>query len=528
MGSLFAEKMKDQKDKIVNNSQEEFLSRRLEVQDWGTLDYGEALLRQKTLVEERIRDSSPDRLILVEHPPVVTIGRSGKPDDLLVSEEILLQRGATIEMADRGGKATYHGPGQIVVYPIIGLEEKDIDIYLRKLHDAVVRVLEIYGLSPSLQEGKPGIWVGTAKIASVGIALRRWVTYHGIALNVNTDLQAFNLIVPCGHRGGEVTSMRKELGFTLDMEAVKKQLIKAFSMEFDYSRVFGFERNSFRHPAWLIRTAVNPSLIEQMEKRLSEWNLTTVCQNALCPNLGECFSKGTATFMILGSICTRGCRFCAVDSGVPEKVDPAEPERVAQAVKSLGLKYAVITSVTRDDLPDGGSGHFVRTVENIRYLCPSVRVEVLIPDFNGSLHPMKEICDVRPDMLNHNVETVRRLYPFVRPGARYTRSLQILNYAAERGLPVKTGLMLGLGETDGEIHETLADLRESGCDYLTMGQYLAPTDGHFPVVRYVTPEEFKEYAAMARSIGFKGVASGSFVRSSYRAEEMFKTGCSIS
>jgi lipoic acid synthetase len=516
------------KDQIVNNSQEKFLSRRLEVQDWDTLDYGEALLRQKSLVEERISDSSPDRLILVEHPPVVTIGRSGKPDDLLVSEEILLQRGVALKLVDRGGKATFHGPGQIVVYPIIGLEEKDINIYLQRLHDAVVRVLKIYGLSPSLRGGKPGIWIGSAKIASVGIALRRWVTYHGIALNVNTDLQAFNLIVPCGHPGGEVTSMKKELGFTLDTKVVKEQLIKAFSIEFDYSSVIGFERNSFRRPEWLIRTAVNPSLIEQMEEKLSGWNLTTVCQNALCPNLGECFSKGTATFMILGSICTRGCRFCAVDSGVPEKVDPAEPDRVARAVRSLGIKYAVITSVTRDDLPDGGSGHFVRTLETIRDLCPDVKVEVLIPDFNGSLQSMKDICDARPDMLNHNVETVRRLYPFVRPGARYTRSLRILKYAAERGLPVKTGLMLGLGETDGEIQETLADLREAGCDYLTLGQYLAPTDTHFPVVRYVTPGEFKEYAAMANSIGIKGVASGSFVRSSYRAEEMLETKCAIS
>lgn len=516
------------KDQIVNNSQEEPLLRKLEVQDWGMLDYGEALLRQKNLVEERISDSSRDRLILVEHPPVVTIGRSGKLDDLLVSEEILSQRGVALKLVDRGGKATFHGPGQIVAYPVIRLEDKDIHIYIRKLHDAVARVLEIYGLSPSLREGNPGIWMGSAKIASVGIAMRRWVAYHGVALNVNTDLQAFNLIVPCGHPGGTATSMEKELGFTLDTEVVKEQLVKAFTREFSYSRVSGFERNSFRHPEWLIRTAVNPSLIEQMEERLSEWKLATVCQNAVCPNLGECFTEGTATFMILGSICTRGCRFCAVDRGNPEKVDPAEPERVALAVRSLGIRYAVITSVTRDDLPDGGSGHFVRAIEEIRGLCPNVKVEVLIPDFNGSLQSMKDICDAAPDMLNHNVETVRRLYPFVRKGARYSRSLRILKYAAERGLPVKTGLMLGLGETDGEVRETLADLREAGCDYLTLGQYLAPTDTHFPVVRYITPGEFKGYAAMARSIGFKGVASGSFVRSSYRAEEMLETGCAIS
>jgi lipoic acid synthetase len=226
--------------------------------------------------------------------------------------------------------------------------------------------------------------------------------------------------------------------------------------------------------------------------------------------------------MILGTRCTRACRFCAVDKGRPAAVDPDEPERIGRTAQLLGLKYVVITSVTRDDLPDGGAQQFVDAVTIVREMCREAAVEVLIPDFKGSVTALQKICDARPDMLNHNIETVPRLYPFVRPGAHYPRSLGILEYAARQRLPVKSGLMLGLGETENEVMQTLFDLKRAGCRYLTLGQYLSPTTDHVPVARYITPEEFNQWAETARRMGFSGVAAGPLVRSSYHADEMFQ------
>jgi lipoic acid synthetase len=257
-----------------------------------------------------------------------------------------------------------------------------------------------------------------------------------------------------------------------------------------------------------------------MRVLLNGLKLGTVCESADCPNIGECFRRGTATFMILGDKCTRKCRFCAVHKGMPGPVDSCEPERVAEAVKILKLKHAVITSVTRDDLPDGGAGQFVSTIDAIRRICPGVTIEVLVPDFAGSLPALREICDARPEVFGHNVETVERLYPAVRPQAQYRRSLQILEYAACRDLIVKSGIMLGLGETEGEVRETISDLGRSGCSSLTLGQYLAPSKDHLPVARYISPLEFRIWAETARSAGFRQVAAGPLVRSSYHAEEM--------
>jgi lipoic acid synthetase len=225
--------------------------------------------------------------------------------------------------------------------------------------------------------------------------------------------------------------------------------------------------------------------------------------------------------MILGTRCTRNCRFCAVDRGTPQIVDPDEAERIARAAESLRLNYVVITSVTRDDLVDGGAAQFGRTIAHVRKRCKQAIVEVLIPDFRGAIPALQNVCEARPDVLNHNVETVARLYPEVRPGAHYRRSLGILEYAAQQRVPVKSGLMLGLGESPNEITQTLTDLKRAGCRYLTLGQYLAPSKQHHPVTRFVPPEEFDEWAACARRMGFKGVAAGPLVRSSYRADEMF-------
>jgi len=226
--------------------------------------------------------------------------------------------------------------------------------------------------------------------------------------------------------------------------------------------------------------------------------------------------------MLLGTVCTRRCRFCAVDKGTPEPPDPGEPERVAQATKAMGLEYVVVTSVTRDDLPDGGADHFARTIQCIREHCPEAKVEVLVPDFEGSEASLRTVCDARPDVFNHNVETVPRLYEKVRPQADYRRSLEVLANAAKSGIPTKSGLMLGLGETSREIWETLNDLRRADCAYLTLGQYLAPSAEHVPVQRYVPPEEFERWGETARAMGFSEVASGPLVRSSYRAEELFE------
>ena len=493
----------------------------LEILDWGRLGYNAAFQRQLALVEERINGSAPDRLVLVEHPPVITLGRSGSQKDLCISEAALHQRGVEFYAVDRGGQATFHGPGQLVAYPIIKLTEKDLHRYLQTLLEVVAAVLRTYGLKPAFKQGRPGVWVDSGKIASVGIAVKKWVTYHGVALNVTTDLEGFNWIVPCGNRDELITSLHALLGQSIELAEVKKIFIKEFRKSFGYTAKPGNSQRTDKHPDWLIRPAPNLAAIHQMEGLLDQLQLGTVCQRAQCPNLGECFNRGTATFMILGSRCTRTCRFCAVEKGKSQEVDPGEPERIARAAELLNLNYVVITSVTRDDLVDGGAEQFSRTIDHVRKRCRQAKIEVLIPDFRGSIHALQKVCNAHPDVLNHNVETVPRLYPVARPGAHYRLSLGILEYAAQQRVLVKSGLMLGLGETKNELKETLIDLKRAGCRYLSLGQYLAPSQHHLPVARFVPPEEFKQWAALARQIGFTEVAAGPLVRSSYKADEMF-------
>jgi len=278
------------------------------------------------------------------------------------------------------------------------------------------------------------------------------------------------------------------------------------------------------HPEWLKRPAPAADVIEDMERMLGRLRLATVCQSAYCPNIGECFNRGTATFMILGDQCTRNCRFCAVEHAVPGPIDLDEPAHVAQAVHQLNLNHVVVTSVTRDDLTNGGAVQFVKTIEAIRKRCPEATVEILVPDFQGDITALNMVCDARPDVFNHNVETVPRLYPDIRPQALYHRSLSVLEYAANKGLNAKSGLMLGLGETSTELRSVFLDLVQVGCEYLTLGQYLSPSKDHAPVVRYVPPEEFDQLAQTARKKGFKEVFAGPFVRSSYRAGELYHLG----
>jgi lipoic acid synthetase len=250
--------------------------------------------------------------------------------------------------------------------------------------------------------------------------------------------------------------------------------------------------------------------------------LHTICGSARCPNVGACWAERTATFLILGNVCTRACGFCAVAKGRPEPPDPGEPEAVAAAVAELGLRYAVVTSVTRDDLPDGGAAHFVRTIRAVRARSPETRVELLIPDFGGDEAALDAVLDERPNVLNHNLETVERLYPLVRrPAEAYRRSLRVLARAAERGALVKSGLMLGLGETRKEIRRALIDLKAGGCGLLTIGQYLKPGPDHAPVARYWTPEEFATLRDEALALGFLDAAAGPLVRSSFDAGRLF-------
>ncbi|MDZ7373057.1 MAG: lipoyl synthase [candidate division KSB1 bacterium] len=274
-----------------------------------------------------------------------------------------------------------------------------------------------------------------------------------------------------------------------------------------------------RRPPWLKTRIPTGGEFVRVRELVERHGLHTVCQSARCPNIGHCWSRRTATFMILGNVCTRSCRFCAVAKGIPQPVDLAEPRRVAEAVQKLGLRYAVITSVTRDDLPDGGASLFAQTIREIRKRVPDCRVEVLIPDFRGSRDALELVLEARPDVLNHNLETVPSLYSLVRPQADYRRSLQVLAWAHQAGVVTKSGLMLGLGETQEEVRQVLWDLRDAGCTILTLGQYLQPSAQHLPVLRFVPPEEFSLWRQWGLSIGFRHVEAGPLVRSSFHAEE---------
>lgn len=282
-------------------------------------------------------------------------------------------------------------------------------------------------------------------------------------------------------------------------------------------------KTHLRKPDWLkVKFPAGPNYT-RIDRYHRQQGLNSVCRSAACPNQGECWSKGTATFMILGSQCSRHCRFCNVASDQPLPPDPLEPHKVANAIAELQLKHAVLTSVTRDDLPDGGADQFVALVEQIKQLAPDCRIELLIPDLQGDWQALAKIIAAGPTIIGHNIETVPRLYPAVRPEAQYQRSLALLTQVHQRSsaIIVKSGLMLGMGETQTEIEQVMRDLREHGCQILTLGQYLAPSSDHYPVQRYVPPVEFTQLAEFGKELGFEHVESGPLVRSSYHAEEQF-------
>ena len=274
-----------------------------------------------------------------------------------------------------------------------------------------------------------------------------------------------------------------------------------------------------RRPEWLKVKLPSGENFAYLKELVSRKKLNTVCEDARCPNMAECWHRKTATFMILGEVCTRSCGFCSVKLGKPEAIDYDEPRRVAESVKELGLKHAVITSVDRDDQKLGGADIFAITINKIRELSPNCKVEVLIPDFKGSREALDIVINAKPDILNHNIETVPRLYHFVRPQAEYQRTLELLKRGKQAGLNTKSGFMVGLGETDEEIYELMKDLYSANCDIITIGQYLRPTKTHLPVQRYVHPDVFREYKTAGLELGFKHVESGPLVRSSYHADE---------
>lgn len=488
----------------------------------GRVSYRHALSLMQRLVQARRRGQIGDTLLLVEHPPVLTLGRGGGGEDVVVPPARLQQLGIELVQTERGGRITYHGPGQLVAYPIVRAPDNDLHGHVWRLEQVAIEVLAQWGIRAERVERYPGVWIGANKIAAIGVAAQDGVTSHGLALNVDPNLAHFQLITPCGIAGRGVTSMAAILGKPAPLaDVLQRSFIEAFS------RVFQRRVEPRRQPGpWLVAPAAQEqtAAVEQM---VTDLRLVTVCQEAACPNIGECWAQGTATFMLLGDRCTRHCRFCNVAPGRPLPPVSTEPEQVAEAAARLGLQHVVLTSVARDDLPDGGAHYFAQAIRAVRNRLPGATVEVLIPDFNGSLAALEIVAEARPDVFNHNIETVERLSARVRAKATYRRSLAVLSWARQRGLAVKSGLMVGLGETCGEVIEAMRDLRRSGCDLLTIGQYLQPTPHQIDVAEYIHPEVFAWYQEVAASLGFRVTASAPLVRSSYHAAEVWMERSSV-
>ncbi len=521
--------------------------------DLGRRDYASTLALQRQLLAEVQADPTRAHLLLVEHEPVITLGRRTKAQHVLATDDALAACGIAKLEVSRGGDVTYHGPGQLVCYPIIAMKAtgRSLHDYVHALEYAIIDTLAGLGVRAFSRKGLIGVWTAGGKIAAIGVAVERWVCWHGLALNVCTDLCNFDLIVPCGLTDTKVTSMSLELGRAVTVEEVKRPLVAALCERLgvsvakaeeetkDERPTFNVRSSTLRLPPWLKKKLPTGPQAASVRRLLSQLGLATVCSSAKCPNMPECFARRTATFLILGDVCTRRCRFCAVGKGAgcPPRED--EPAAVAAAAAELGLRHVVVTSVTRDDLGDGGAVYFARTITAIRDRLPQAVVEVLIPDFAGSPEALEIVLNARPDVLNHNIETVPRLYPQVRPQAIYARSLELLRRAAafaagkrkvgtdtpptaggsQSQLFTKSGLMVGLGETHEEVLAAMRDLRVAGCDILTIGQYLRPSGEQLPVARFVEPAEFEQYEREGREMDFRAVQAGPFVRSSYLAEQ---------
>ncbi|MCP4965150.1 MAG: lipoyl synthase [bacterium] len=533
---------------------------------FGRLPYAEAWDLQKAFWEGRVGGrSSDDYLLLLEHPHTYTVGRNGDGSNLLIEEDDLPAIGAEMHHVDRGGDITYHGPGQLVGYPVFTVPRlpKGFDMvgHVRRIEEAIIGVLGDLGVEAWAEDGLTGVWTHRGKIAAIGVRVARGTSMHGFAINVEPDLEYFGRIVPCGIADREVTSLSEVLGRAVSLEevvdAVGPRIAAAFGHDETEVQLGAFARGAGREPfavdamvaagvfsgrnanevpitingllpdepvrpEWMrIKADISSDGYRGLRRLMRKKELNTVCEEAGCPNIYECWSQGTGTLMLLGDKCTRACAFCDVQTGRPGEVDIEEPLRAAEAVAAMELKHAVLTSVNRDDLDDGGSEVFADTISRIRELVPDCDVEVLIPDFKGDLEALETVMLAKPAVLNHNTETVLRLQRDVRTAANYGRSLALLARAKwiNPAATVKSGLIVGMGETEAEIISTLADLRAVGVDLVTIGQYLRPTPRHRPVHRYVHPDEFGRYAAEGEVLGLSHVESGPLVRSSYHARE---------
>jgi lipoic acid synthetase len=538
-------------------------STQLRVRWLGKVPYAEALAVQESMFQH----GAGSALLLMEHPHVFTYGPSAELEKNLKCDPAKV--GADFVKVKRGGDITYHGPGQLVGYPIVNLQPKhgadgpaDSVAYVHSVEQVIIDSLREVGLSSADRfPGYPGVWVDVdgdnpRKICAIGVRVGRRRTMHGFAVNVSTDLHYMSTnIVPCGIADYLVTSLEAE-GISVSMKDFTEVVARHASNMwgnglFERQDVVwkhtpddlsAFSRGegpgqpvrmlgrlaqagvkesislSERKPDWIRPHVKHGEEVLTLKKTLRDLSLVTVCEEAGCPNLSECWNDGTATFMVLGERCTRACGFCLVDTQKPEAPDTNEPSHVAEAVARMGLKFAVLTMVARDDLDDEGMGHVAQCIQAIRRRDASVQVETLISDARGTAS-LDVLINARPNVFNHNVETVPRLQRAVRPSAGYARSLSVLARGKAAGLTVKSGLIVGMGETDDEIVGVLADLADIGVNIVTIGQYLRPTTNHLPVARWVEPAVFDMYKRVGEEFGIGHVESSPLTRSSYHARE---------
>jgi len=553
----------------------------------GRVEYRDAVALQRQLRDH----STKDHLLLLEHDHVVTLSRRTPQDHLLVDVEAM---GATVVDTDRGGDITYHGPGQLVGYPILTVPGKrgggmaDTAAYVDGIEQVLIDVLADLGVEAGRLPRCTGVWVDCdsprpCKIAAIGVRITKGRSMHGFALNVDPDLAWFDRIVPCGITDKGVTSLAAE-GVEVSMRDVVDLVVTAAAQRWGGGRpvdradvawrvpttdlapftrgegpgtpvgqqgvghgeanpALSFAEQSdgtsvrllgrlaeagvsadparlkARKPEWMRVSLDTGPTYREIKKTMRDLDLVTVCEEAGCPNISECWNDGTATFMVLGERCTRACGFCHVDTRKPAVADPDEPARVAEAVERMGLTHAVVTMVARDDLADGGAQHVADTVQAIRARVPDCRVEVLVSDFKGDDASLQVVFDARPDVFNHNIETVARLQRAVRPSASYARSMSVLARATQAGLVTKSSIIVGMGETDTEVVQTMADLAAIDCDIVTIGQYLRPTSHHLPVVTWWPPSVFGEWKQQGEAMGIDHVEASPLTRSSYHARE---------
>lgn len=541
----------------------------------GTVAYREALALQQALFAH----GGEQHLLLLEHPHVFTYGPRTDLSANLRCEPADV--GAELVAVKRGGDVTYHGPGQLVGYPIVSVANSlGASDHVRAVQHVVVHTLHELGLtSAGCLPDYPGVWIdpdgpNPRKICAIGVRLSRGRTMHGFALNVTTDLTYMREhIVPCGIADKPVTSLAEELAGTgreVSMREVVDVLVRHAAEVWGAGAVerqdvawrhrpddlSAFSRGegpgaavrtaadhgvaaepvrlmqrlgqagvtdglaiASRKPDWLRPKVVHGLEVLALKKTVREFGLVTVCEEAGCPNLSDCWSDGTATFMVLGERCTRACGFCLVDTRKPLEPETDEPGRVAGAVARTGLDHVVLTMVARDDLADGGMAHVAACIAAIREARPQARVETLVSDAKGDAASLEVLFAARPDVMNHNIETVARLQRAVRPSAGYARSLGVLARAKHAGLTTKSGLVVGMGETPDEIEGCLADLASIGVDIVTIGQYLRPTSHHLPVARWVHPDEFVAWKATGEAFGIGHVEASPLTRSSYHARQ---------